>query len=178
MEKLCHAILWILEKSPNGRSRLDLAKLLYFSDGVYFQKHASMITAGVYIHLEDSPYPVKLNEALLYLREMEAIDTAPIISAKGVQGFVLRFIKPLEGLMLTREEKRVIMKVVETFKGRVFDENRHYPNLYENYVVTPLYEAIPFLIERINTKIHVLMKKSLLQWSGKMFRVLFERSPE
>jgi len=137
-----------------------------------------MITGGVYIHLEDSPYPVKLNEALLALTEKGTIDTVPVISAKGVQGFVLRFVKPLEGLILTREEKRVMMKVVEAFRGRVVDENRHYPNLYENYVVTPLYEAIPFAIERINTKIHVLMKKSLLQLSGKMFRVLFERSPE
>jgi hypothetical protein len=178
MEKLCHAILWILEKSPNGRSRLDLAKLLYFSDGVHFQKHASMITGGVYIHLEDSPYPVKLNEALLFLREKGCIEAFPVISPKGVQGFSLQFKKALEGLVLSKEEKRVMMKVVEMFRGRVFDESRHYPNLYENYVVTPLYEAIPFAIDRINTKIHVLMKKSLLQLSGKMFRVLFERSPE
>ncbi|WP_411822101.1 type II toxin-antitoxin system antitoxin SocA domain-containing protein [Leptospira sp. 'Mane'] len=178
MEKLCHAILWILEKSPNGRARLDLAKLLYYSDGVHFQKHASMITTGIYVHLEDSPYPVKLNEALLFLKEKGHIDASPVISAKGIQGFSLRFLKPLDGLILTKEEKRVMMKVVEAFRGKVVDESRHYPNLYENYVVTPLYDSIPFAIERINTKIHVLVQKSLLQLSGKMFRVLFERSPE
>ncbi|MDZ4725666.1 MAG: DUF4065 domain-containing protein [Leptospira sp.] len=178
MEKLCHAILWILQKSPNGRSRLDLAKLLYFSEGVHFQKHARMITGGTYIHLEDSPYPVKLNEALLILIEKGTIDTVPLITAQGIQAFTLRFVKPLEGLILTKEEKRVMMKVVEAFRGKVVDESRHYPNLYENYVVTPLYEAIPFAINRINTKIHVLIQKSLLQLSGKMFRVLFERSPE
>jgi hypothetical protein len=178
MEKLCHTILWILEKSPNGRSRLDLARLLFYSDGVYFQKHAEMITGNVYIHLEDSPYPVKLNEALLYLREKGCIDTSPVLSALGIQGFTLRFLKSMETSVLSKEEKRVIMKVLEAFRGKVVDESRHYPNLYENYVVTPLYEAIPFAIGRINTKIHVLMKKSLLQVSGKMFRVLFERSPE
>lgn len=178
MEKLCHAIVWILEKSPNGRSRLDLAKLLYYSDGVYFQKHACMITNGFYIHLEDSPYEVKLNEALLYLKKEGKIDATPLLSDKGIQGFTLRFLKPMNSLILTKEEKRVMMKVVEAFKGRVTDESRHYPNLYENYVVTPLYEAIPFIVERINTKIHVLMHKSLLQLSGKMFRVLFERFPE
>ncbi|MDF3819156.1 DUF4065 domain-containing protein [Leptospira sp. 96542] len=178
MEKLCHAILWILEKSANGRARLDLAKLLYYSDGVHFQKHASMITRSVYIHLEDSPYPVKLNEALLFLKEKGHIEALPKIAGDGIQGFVLRFLKPMEGLILSREEKRVMMKVVEAFRGRVVDENRHYPNLYENYVVTPLFDSIPFTVERINTKIHVLVQKSLLNLSGKMFRVLFERSPE
>ncbi|MCG6145803.1 type II toxin-antitoxin system antitoxin SocA domain-containing protein [Leptospira bandrabouensis] len=176
MEKLCHAILWILEKSPNGRARLDLAKLLYYSDGVHFQKHAEMITRGDYIHLEDSPYPVKLNEALLFLKEKGHIDAIPKIEGNGIQGFTLRFLKPLEGLVLSREDKRVMMKVLEAFRGRVVDENRHYPNLYENYVVTPLFDSIPFSVDRINTKIHVLVQKSLLNLSGKMFRVLFERS--
>ncbi|TGN17598.1 type II toxin-antitoxin system antitoxin SocA domain-containing protein [Leptospira idonii] len=178
MEKLCHAILWILEKSPNGRTRLDLAKLLYYSDGVHFQKHAEMITRGIYIHLEDSPYPVKLNEAIMFLKEKGHVSATPVISAKGVQGFNLNFSQPLEGLILTREEKRVMRKVNEAFRGKVVDESRHYPNLYENYVVTPLYEAIPFDVARINTKIHVFMQKSLLNLSGKIFRVLFERSPE
>ncbi|MCZ8343250.1 MAG: DUF4065 domain-containing protein [Leptospira sp.] len=178
MEKLLHAILWILEKSPNGRTRLDLAKLLYFSDGVYFQKHAEMITRSRYIHLEDSPYPVNLNEALLFLREKGHIEAFPKVSGNGIQGFSIQFIKPSEGLVLSREEKRVMMKVVEAFRGRVVDENRHYPNLYENYVVTPLFDEIPFNIERINTKIHVFVRKSLLNLSGKVFRVLFERSPE
>lgn len=178
MEKLFHAILWILERSPQGRSRLDLAKLLYYSDGVHFQKHAEMITKMDYIHLDDSPYPVKLNEALLYLKTEGFLDISPKIDGTGLSGFSLRYLKPMEGYVLSKEEKRVLAKVSEAFRGKVVDESRHYPNLYENYVVTPLLEAIPFTVERINTKIHVLIQKSLLNLSGKMFRVLFERSSE
>ncbi|GBF49686.1 hypothetical protein LPTSP4_12020 [Leptospira ryugenii] len=178
MEKLCHAILWILEKSSQGRNRIDLAKLLYFSDGVCFQKHAKMITDSVYIHLDDSPYPIALNEALLHLKKQGHIDAVPLITAQGIQCFQLRFVSAIPGLVLSKEEKRIMMKVVEAFRSKVVDESRHYPNLYENYVVTPLFEEIPFAIDRINTKIHVLVQKSLLQLSGKMFRVLFERSGE
>jgi len=63
---------------------------------------------------------------------------------------------------------------LKAFKEGVKNEDKQYPNLYENYVITPIFSEIIFSEKTINTKIHVFKKKSLLNLSGKIFRVLFE----
>lgn len=75
---------------------------------------------------------------------------------------------------LEKEEIRILNKVLKAFKDGVKQEDKQYPNLYENYVITPIYGEIVFSEKTINTKIHIFKKKSLLTLSGKIFRVLFE----
>ena len=178
MEKLQHAILFILEKSPNGRTKLDLCKLLYYADGVSYQKHKSMITNATYYHLEESPFPAPLFDTLVQMKKSNALTIEPFFSGEGIQGFRLKQTQNSTHSLLTKEEKRILSKVLEVFKTKVESESSHYPNLYENYVVTPLYEEIPFREDRINTKVHVLSQKRLMEFSGKMYKILFERSQE
>ncbi|MCC6274565.1 MAG: DUF4065 domain-containing protein [Leptospiraceae bacterium] len=171
-EKLSSVISFILKKSLSGRGRIELSKLLYYCEGVYFQRHSNVITNQKYIHLEDSPYPYLLNETILEMKNEGYLDVQPKLTKNGVGGFLIVLVKEYDDL-LDKEEKRIITKVLEAYKNGVTDESKHYPNLYENYVITPLYSEIAFRTDTINTKIHFFKKKSLLSISGKIFRVLF-----
>jgi len=91
MEKLCHTLLKLLEKAPHGRTRTELAKLLYYADGVFFQRHLQQITNSTYIHTEDAPEPLGLMEAIVALKAKGNLTLEPFFSGEGIQGFRFRF---------------------------------------------------------------------------------------
>ncbi len=166
-------ISYILSESSQGRSRLDLSKLLYYGDAVFFQHHAEIITGERYIHTEDSPQPFQFYTAIADLVQKDKIEVKISVEAEKVGGFRLHSKNPIE-FSITKEEKRILNKVINAFPGSVVDENKQYPNLYENYVITPMFSEIMITKQTVNTKIHILRKKSVLTLSGKIFRVLFE----
>lgn len=166
-------ISYILSESSQGRSRLDLSKLLYYGDAVFFQHHAEIITGERYIHIEDSPQPFQFYNAISDLVQNDKIEVKISVEAEKVGGFRLHSKNPME-FTITKEEKRILNKVIKAFPGSVVDENKQYPNLYENYVITPMFSEILITKQTVNTKIHILRKKSVLTLSGKIFRVLFE----
>ena len=173
MEKLMQVISYILSESSQGRSRLDLSKLLYYGDAVFFQHHAEIITGERYIHTEDSPQPFQFYNAISDLVHKDTIEVNISVEAEKVGGFRLHSKNPME-YSISKEEKRILNKVINAFPGSVVDENKQYPNLYENYVITPMFSEILITKQTVNTKIHILRKKSVLTLSGKIFRVLFE----
>ena len=166
-------ISYILSESSLGRSRLDLSKLLYYGDAVFFQHHAEIITGERYIHIEDSPQPFQFYNAISDLVQKDTIEVKISVEAEKVGGFRLHSKNPME-YSISKEEKRILNKVINAFPGSVVDENKQYPNLYENYVITPMFSEILITKQTVNTKIHILRKKSVLTLSGKIFRVLFE----
>jgi hypothetical protein len=173
VEKLMQVISYILSESSLGRSRLDLSKLLYYGDAVFFQHHAEIITGERYIHIEDSPQPFQFYNAISDLVQKDTIEVKISVEAEKVGGFRLHSKNPME-YSISKEEKRILNKVINAFPGSVVDENKQYPNLYENYVITPMFSEILITKQTVNTKIHILRKKSVLTLSGKIFRVLFE----
>ena len=173
MEKLMQVISYILSESSRGRSRLDLSKLLYYGDAVFFQHHAEIITGERYIHIEDSPQPFQFYNVISDLVQKDTIEVKISVEAEKVGGFRLHSKNPME-YTISKEEKRILNKVINAFPGSVVDENKQYPNLYENYVITPMFSEILITKQTVNTKIHILRKKSVLTLSGKIFRVLFE----
>lgn len=173
MEKLKQVIYYILKKSLKGRTRVDLSKLTYYSDAVYFQHHGTTISQETYLHLEDSPQALSFFHALSSLIKEGFIEVQLKVENGKIGSFEL-FQKKDMPLNLEREEKRIINKVLSNFPDKVTDEHRYYPNLYETYVVSPIFSEIPLKIESVNTKIHFHKKKSLLSLSGKIFRVIFE----
>jgi hypothetical protein len=160
---------------PLKLDRKNLSKLLYFSDGVYFQHHGEMLTKERYIRLENTPQMIKQNEILMEMVRDQIIIVEPDFTNLGpnLDRFHFRILT-YEEINLEREERRIINKVLKAFKKGIDDESKQYPNLYENYLVTPIFQEIPFNKHRINTKIQIHKKKSLLNLSGKIFRVLFE----
>ena len=173
MEKLMQVISYILSESSQGRSRLDLSKLLYYGDAVFFQHHAEIITGERYIHTEDSPQPFQFYNVISDLLHKDTIEVKISVEAEKVGGFRLHSKNPME-YTISKEEKRILNKVINAFPGSVVDENKQYPNLYENYVITPMFSEILITKQTVNTKIHILRKKSVLTLSGKIFRVLYE----
>ncbi len=173
MEKLKQVISYLLSESNAGRSRVDLSKLLYYSDSVFFQHHGEIISGEKYTHIEDSPQPFHFYESLSELIRDNRIEVKIGIENSKLGSFHL-FSKNSNFPILGREEKRIINKVLKAFPGRVVDENKQYPNLYENYVITPIFSEIQISKNTVNTKIHILRKKSVLTLSGKIFRVLYE----
>ncbi|MCB1140858.1 MAG: DUF4065 domain-containing protein [Leptospiraceae bacterium] len=173
MEKLKQVISFILQHSQSGRSRIDLSKLVYYIDSVFFQHYGKTITSERYVHLEDCPQPLRFHEALISLLSNKKAEIRISVQLERMGGFLV-FSLPSEPEKLDRDEVRICKKVLSVFPGPVRDENLHYPNLYENYVITPIFNEILLNSKTINTKIHVLRKKSLLTLSGKLFRVLYE----
>jgi hypothetical protein len=175
MEKLSEVIYYIIKLYPQKLDRKNLSKLLYFSDGVFFQHHGKLLTHEPYIHLEEVPSPINMNLAIMNLMSSSDLTVEVDFTTLGQKfnRFFLRINKEMP-VKLEREEKRIINKVLKAFKSGIIDEDRQYPNLYENYIITPIYGEIKFTKERINTKIQISKKKSLLNLSGKIFRVLFE----
>lgn len=175
MEKLLSAVYYILKNYPSKLDRKNLSRLLYYSDGVFFQRHSQTITKEKYIRLEDTPDLINLNLAIIHLIGNGTITVEPDISSISVKidKFYIRIISEMK-LNLEKEEIRILNKVINAFKKGVLNEDKQYPNLYENYVITPIYGEIIFSEKSINTKIHIFKKKSLLTLSGKIFRVLFE----
>jgi hypothetical protein len=123
-------ISYILSESSQGRSRLDLSKLLYYGDAVFFQHHAEIITGERYIHIEDSPQPFQFYNAISDLVQNDKIEVKISVEAEKVGGFRLHSKNPME-FTIIKEEKRILNKVINAFPGSVVDENKQYPNLYE-----------------------------------------------
>lgn len=174
MEKLRQVISYILSESPNGRGRVDLCKLIYYLDGVFFQRHAVTVTGERFLHRETSPEAFHFSECIASMTEKKEILVELVLREVKAGGFHFKSGPAKVENFLLREEKRIINKVLKAFPGRVLDENRFYPNLYENYVITPVYSEIPFSVDRVNTKIRYYKQKNLLTYSGKIFKVLFE----
>ncbi|MCB1178515.1 MAG: DUF4065 domain-containing protein [Leptospiraceae bacterium] len=174
MYKLKQVIYYILLKSGQKRTRSDLAKLVYYSDTVFFQRHSSTISKERYIHLEDCPQAFSFVGAIAEMNEEGLIDIGLDIIPGRMPGFLFSIKNTEYEIELEKEERRIIQKVLKAFPESVVDENRHYPNLYETYVVTPVFSEIKITKDTINTKIHFHKKKSLLSFSGKIFRVFYE----
>ena len=174
MEKVSQVIYYLRSNSPNGRNVVEISKLIYYSDGAYYQRNAKTITGETYIHTDTCPQILNFNYAALYLIENKHIEVRPRFKTDTFCGFSLFAAKEMPTTKISKQEKRIIQKVLSAFKGGLVDENLHYPNLYENYIITPLYSEIKFSTSSLGTKIHFLKKKSLLRLSDKIFRVIFD----
>ncbi|MCB1159653.1 MAG: DUF4065 domain-containing protein [Leptospiraceae bacterium] len=173
MDKLSKVIYYIVNCS-GGIDRLNLGKAIYYTDGVYFQRNGKTITGERYIHLENCPQPVRMNQCILELVSGQVLKAEPYFCFEtSLSGFRLIANKDLE-LDLEKAEVRKIRKVVQAFLKSKDDESMVYPNLYENYVITPLYNEIFFSPETINTKIHFFKQRRLLNLYGKIFKINYQ----
>lgn len=174
MFKLKQVIFYILLNSSQKRTRRDLTKLVYYCDTAFFQRHATTISGQRYIHLEDCPQAFEFNACLAEMKEEGLLDVELTIFPGIAPNFSLKVGKRDYEFELNREERRIIRKVLRVFPSTVVDESKHYPNLYETYVITPVFSEIKITPQNVNTKIRFYKKKSLLSVSGKIFRVLYE----
>lgn len=176
-ERLRAAVLFFIAKIPDRLDRVRLCKHLFYSDGHFFQKTARTITGTEYLHIEGSPQPVCFNELLhdmVAKKEITVIpqlvteqsETGPIMVLKGM-GYKAEK-KPPE--LFSREEKKVLNSIALLFNGDLTLETRYYPNLYQQYAQTGLYEVIRFKPLPEGGRPHLIWKA----WANKVFRLLWE----
>lgn len=176
--KLRNAILFFIDKIPGKLNRASLCKHLYYGDGHYYQKYHKKITENEYLHVEGMPIPRSFNELINCMvkeKELEIIpdivteitESEPITVLKGLTFHALK--KP-DLDVFTREEKKVLNSVASLLNGQLSLETRYFPNLYQTYVQTGLFETIPFYDLPDGNRPHLSWKA----WADKIFRLMME----
>lgn len=176
--KLRAAILFFIDKIPEKLNRVSLCKQLYYADGHFFQKYSRLITEIQYLHIEGSPQPVMFNEVMHTMVTENDIEITPLlVKERGPSGPML----VLKGLtykakkkvpdIFTREEIKVLNSVAMVFKGDLSLETRYYPNLYQHYTQTGLYEMITLLpLPDEGKRPHLSWKG----WANKIFKLMWQ----
>jgi len=175
--RLRAAILYFIDKIPNKLNRIKLCKHLFYADGHYFQKTGNQITEFPYLHIEGSPQPIHFNEVMhdMVLSsqikvfpqvETEINNKEPVTVLKGLSFRALIAIP----VIFSREEKKVLNSVASIFNGDLTLETRYYPNLYQQYAQTGLYEEIKFMRFSKGKRPHLIWKA----WANKIFKLMWE----
>ncbi|MDH4200486.1 MAG: Panacea domain-containing protein [Spirochaetia bacterium] len=176
--KLRAAILFFINRIPEKLNRISLCKHLYYSDGHYFQKYSKQITEIEYLHIEGSPQPVMFNEVMHTMLVEKDIEITPLlVKEKGSNGPMIL----LKGMtykalskapdVFSREEMKVLNSMAMLFNGDLSLETRYYPNLYQYYAQTGLYEIITFLPLPDDGKRPHLRWKA---WANKIFKLMWQ----
>ncbi len=176
--KLHYAILYFINRMPGKLNRSTLSKHLYYSDGHFYQKYQRKITEMNYLHVEGMPVPRFFNELIHWMvkeKEIEIIpdivkevtDAEPITVIKGLS-FHPRM--PYDLSIFSKEEKKVLHSVASLLNGQTLLETRYFPNLYQAYVQTGMFEVIAFHVFPDGIRPHLSWKA----WAGKIFRLMME----
>jgi hypothetical protein len=176
--KLRGAILFFINKIPEKLNRISLCKQLYYADGHFFQKYSQMITENEYLHIEGSPQPVFFNEILHSMVVEKMIEIIPNLKKERGPTGTMNILKGLiykahAGIpdVFTREELKVLNSIAMTFKGDLSLETRYYPNLYQYYAQTGLYEVINLQPLPDDGKRPHLSWKA---WGKKIFKLMWQ----
>jgi|GEM_PF-779636 len=178
MPKLRAAILFMISKIPEKLNRVSLCKHLYYAEGHFFQKYSRLITETQYLHIEGSPQPVMFNEVMHSMVVEGDIEVTPLlVRERGpvgemvvLKGLTFKANKKVPNVF-SREELKVLNSVAMVFNGDLSLETRYYPNLYQHYTQTGLYEMITLLpLPDDGKRPHLIWKA----WANKIFKLMWQ----
>lgn len=176
-QRLRAAILFFLQELPGKLVRNTLGKHLYYADGHFFQKTGRQITEHSYLHVEGSPLPLYFNElihAMVLHGDIEVIPRMQeqVLDGKKVMVLAGMSFQPLKpyASVFTREEEKVLKQTASLLGGDISIETRYFPNLYQIYTGTGLYETIPFMQFPEGKRPHLSWKA----WAQKMFQLRWQ----
>lgn len=174
-EKLRAMIIFILRKLPGKLNRVALCKNLYYSEMHYFQKFGKGISGVDYLHIEASPVPRHFNEIIAEMVAQGEVRVVPHVAPEVIEG---RQIMVLRGMVfesdaplltvLDRNELRAVRMVSSTLQNEMNLETRYFPQYYQHYVQTGLYEIIPPVV--FPKRPHLQFKA----WSRKIYRLMWQ----
>ncbi|HRP70119.1 MAG TPA: hypothetical protein PLY93_11355 [Turneriella sp.] len=173
-KKLSAMIIFILRKLPGKLNRIALCKNLFYAEMHYFQKAGKSISGATYLHIESSPMPRFFNEILESMVAKEEVCVVPHVAPEVIdgqqimvlRGMVFECAAPLIPI-LTREELRAVRMVSSTLQNEMNLETRYFPQYYQHYVQTGLYEGIPFVT--FPKRPHLQFKA----WGRKIYRLMY-----
>lgn len=174
-EKLRAMIVFVLRKLPGKLGRVPLCKNLYYSEMHHFQKFGKTISGVDYLHIEASPVPRHFNELMAEMVSRGEVRVVPNVAPEVIDG---RQIMVLRGMVfdceaplvnaLDRNELRAVRMVSSTLQNEMNLETRYFPQYYQHYVQTGLYEVIPNVT--FPKRPHLQFKA----WSRKIYRLMWE----
>lgn len=173
--KLRAMIIFILRKLPGKLNRVALCKNLYYSEMHFFQKFGKTISGVDYLHIEASPVPRHFNELIHEMVHRAELKVIPQVAPEVIEG---RQIMVLRGMVfeceasllnvLSRDELRAVRMVSSTLQNEMNLETRFFPQYYQHYVQTGLYEVIPNVT--FPKRPHLQFKA----WSRKIYRLMWQ----
>jgi len=174
-QKLEAMIIFILRKLSGKLNRVALCKNLYYSETHFFQKFGRTISGIDYLHIEASPVPKGFNEIIADLVAKGSIQVVPHVAPEVIDG---RQIMVLRGMVfeceapllnvLSRDELKAVQMVSSTLQNEMNLETRYFPQYYQHYVQTGLYEVIPNIA--FAKRPHLKFKA----WSRKIYRLMWQ----
>ncbi|MCS6985358.1 MAG: Panacea domain-containing protein [Leptospiraceae bacterium] len=175
--RLRSAILFFLNRLPEKLNRSALCKYLYYADGHFYQKSGYPLFEVPFLHGEDAPEPLFINEIfhkMIQKGELEIVPFVKTVAHEGkpitvLQGMVLRT-RQQPADIFTREEKKVLTSIALTLAGDLSLETRYFPQLYQHYTGTGLYELIPHMVFPKGRRPHLSFKA----WARKIFRLMWQ----
>jgi len=129
-EKYKQVVLYLCSKlGKEVRGKKKLAKLLYFVDFDFFEKHQKYFTGDKYKALPMGPFPVSLNAIT---HEMEKEKTIQVKSIKERDGYnateVYACLKEPNVSIFSKEEKEMMDRVVKRYghlNGKQLEDLTH-----------------------------------------------------
>lgn len=173
--KLRAMIVFILRKLPGKLNRVALCKNLFYSEMHHFQKSGSTISGIDYLHIEASPVPRHFNELIAEMVARGEVRVVPHVAPEVIDGRQIMVLRgmvfesdaPLLGV-LSRDELRAVRMVSSTLQNEMNLETRYFPQYYQHYVQTGLYEVIPNVT--FPKRPHLQLKA----WSRKIYRLMWQ----
>jgi hypothetical protein len=174
-DKLRAMIIFILRKLPGKLNRVALCKNLYYSEMHHFQKFGKTISGIDYFHIEASPVPRHFNEIMGEMVARGDVKVVPHVAPEVIDGRQIMVLRgmvfhteaPLIGV-LGRDELRAVRMVSSTLQNEMNLETRYFPQYYQHYVQTGLYELIPNVT--FPKRPHLQFKA----WSRKIYRLMWQ----
>jgi hypothetical protein len=174
-EKMRAMIIFILRKLPGKLNRIALCKNLFYAEMHYYQKTGQTISGMDYFHIEASPVPRHFNELMSEMVARKEVRVVPQVAPEVIEG---RQIMVLRGMVfecdapllnvLSREELRAVRMVSSTLQNEMNLETRYFPQYYQHYVQTGLYEVIEPVI--FPKRPHLQFKA----WGRKIYRLMWQ----
>ncbi len=168
-------IIFILRKLPGKLNRVALCKNLFYTEMHYYQKSQKTISGLEYLHIEASPVPRHFNEIISEMVARKEVRVVPQVAPEVIEG---KQIMVLRGMVfecdapllnvLGREELRAVRMVSSTLQNEMNLETRYFPQYYQHYVQTGLYEVIPSVV--FPKRPHLQFKA----WSRKIYRLMWQ----
>lgn len=173
--KMRAMIIFVLRKLPGKLNRVALCKNLFYAETHFFQKFGRTISGVDYFHIEASPVPRHFNELMSEMVNRKEVRVIPQVAPEVIDGKQIMVLKgmvfecdaPLINV-LSREELRVLRMVSSTLQNEMNLETRYFPQYYQHYVQTGLYEVIP------NVKFPKRPHLQFKAWSRKIYRLMWQ----
>jgi len=180
-KKLEAGILFFIHKIPNKLDRIKLCKHLYYTEGHYFQKFSQSLFDLPFLHIEGSPQPIYFNEIINKMIQAKTISVIPNVVTENKDNSLITVLKGFGYKLLidyqfantsifTKVEKRVLSSVASLLNGDLSLETRYFPNLYQEYTQTGLYEEINSFKFATGKRPHLSWKA----WANKIFKLRWQ----